>query len=189
LFGVFDLKGDAPQQLELNLDEIGARCHGWNVRSQTAPGEYLLWDFWHEKLIRSAGATLTIPKPQKTCRVFALRPNLGRPQLLGTSGHFSCGIVETKGIAWDAATATLSGRARGNGGDETVLYFHLPSGHQLQEAIWNDVAAETTCPQPHVLTLQVPAGDKFLDWQLRFHGESQTPPTRPFQPGRAATLK
>jgi hypothetical protein len=71
LFGVFDLKGDAPQQLELNLDEISARCHGWDIRPQTAPGEYLLWDFWHEKLVRSAGATLTIPKPQKTCRVRA----------------------------------------------------------------------------------------------------------------------
>lgn len=189
LFGVFDLKGDAPQQLELNLDEISARCRDWDVRPQTAPAEYFLWDFWSEKLIRSDGATLTMEKPLKACHLFALRPNLGRPQLLGTSGHFSCGIVETEGITWDPATGTLSGRARGNGGDETTLYFHLPSGYQLQEAAWNDATAETNTQEPHVLTLQVPAGEKFIDWKLRFCGESQASLTRPFQPGRAATLK
>ena len=32
LFGVFDLKGGAPQQLDLNLDEVSARCRGWDVR-------------------------------------------------------------------------------------------------------------------------------------------------------------
>ncbi len=189
LFGVFDLKGDAPGELELNLDEISARCHGWDVRPRTVPADYLLWDFWTAKLVRSHGPTLTMEKPLKTCRVFALRPNLGRPQLLGTSGHFSCGVVETKAVVWDAATGTLTGRARGNGGDETTLYFHLPTGFQLREATFDGTATETTCPESAVLALRVPAGDKFLAWKLRFAGKPEARATRPFHPGRTATLQ
>ena len=189
LFGVFDLKGSDPRQLELNLDEISARCRGWDVRPRTAPADYLLWDFWNEKLVRSHGARLTVAKPQKTCRVFALRPDLGRPQLLGSSGHFSCGVVETDEIVWNATTAILSGLARGNGGDETTLYFHVPASIQLQKATWNGRTIETSCPESCVLALRIPAGNQFLKWQLQFRGQSESLPARSFRSSRAASLK
>jgi hypothetical protein len=121
--------------------------------------------------------------------LFALRAALGRPQLLGTNGHFSCGLVETRDIQWDAATQTLSGHARGNGGDPTTLYFHVPAGVSSIEAYCKETVAETGMPQPHVLALQVPATDQFLPWSLRFEGRWGVPTTRPSQAGPAATVK
>lgn len=98
-------------------------------------------------------------------------------------------MVEAEDIAWDATTNTLSGRARGNGGDETTLYFHLPSSFRPKEATYNGIAAETAYPEPSVLGLRVPTGKEFLHWKLRFKGDSKVRPARPFHAGRAATVK
>lgn len=188
LFGVFDLKGKCPGRVELNLDEIGARCQSWEEKPPAAPAAYLMWDFWNGKLLRSDGAKLVIEKPRKDCRVFALRPDLGRPQLLGTSGHFSCGVVETKDIAWDAKTGRLNGFAKGSGGDETVLYYRLPPGASLKTASVMGRTAETSTPHPEVIAVPVPAGDIFAPWMLEFEGTFAPAPARPFEPGRAATV-
>ena len=189
LFGVFDLKGGPAQQIELNLDEISARCHSWTDRPEHVPAKYLLWDFWNEKLLQSDAARLTIPKPSKTGRIFALRPYFGRPQLLGTSGHFSCGIVETESIVWNEKEQTLTGRVRGNGGDETTLYFYTPSGMKLTSATLDGRPVDSRSPEENVTALDIPAFNELTDFTLLFSGTSRVPATRSFEQGRAATLK
>jgi melibiase-like protein len=185
LFGVFDLKGEAPGQVALNLDVIRARCHRWDQEPESVPGEYLLWDFWNEMLLRSDGATLVIEKPQRDCRVFALRANLGRPQLLGTSGHFSCGVVETRDVKWDANEKTLCGEVRGNGGDGTTLYFHLPSGVEVQGLT---VGGRTMLPRqhaPNVIAVDIPPAEHFSRFRIVVGGDAQPVATRAFQTGKA----
>lgn len=186
LFGVFDLKGEAPGPVELNLDVIRARCHGWDHQPQSVPADYLLWDFWNQKLLKSDGATLTIDKPQRDCRIFALRANLGRPQLLGTTGHFSCGVVETRDIHWDGETKMLSGRVRGNGGDGTVLFLHLPPGIQVEAAELNGAPVEHG-PRGHgVIAVKAPPSDEYRSFRLSFYGQTKSTGTRAFLTGRAA---
>ena len=187
LFGVFELTGGRNGQVSLNLDEISARCRGWE-KPQQAPGQYLVWDFWQQRLLNPKGAAMTIPMPSKSGRLFALRAKLSRPQLLSTSGHFSQGLLETSDIRWDAKTSTLSGKTRGNGGQATILYFHVPTGMKLIEARIEENPRQAEGPQPNVIALPVPAGAEWVEFHLVFGGQAEeTIGSRPFVLGRAAT--
>jgi hypothetical protein len=186
LFGAFELGGRGAGNLSLNLDEISARCRGWN-KPASAPAEYLVWSFWDRKLAPSKGWELTIPTPSKSGTLFSLRPRLARPQLLATSGHFSQGMLETNGIRWDARTATLSGKARGTGFLATTLYFHVPAGMKLKEAKIGPGAAQTGEAGPGVIALEVPGNKEFAPFSLAFQGTAAKPAQRAFHRGRAAT--
>ena len=185
LFGVFDVQGDGPRQVRLNLDEVTARCRGWD-RPESAPQEYLLWDFWEQKLVKSRREKLELPLRAKSCYVFALRPNLGRPQLLGTDGHFSQGVIETSNIVWDAEKGELRGNVRGNGGDPTTLFFHVPDGMQIGSATLHGAAVDVRQPEANVVAVDIPALEEPVAFSLTFSGKSRPPASRAFVPGRAA---
>jgi len=123
----------------------------------------------------------------KSCYLFALRPKLGRPQLLGTSGHFSQGVVETSQIVWDGQKGQLSGRVQGNGGDPSTLFFHVPKGMKLGSATLNGVMTNIRRPEADVLAVDIPALAEPVSFVLSFSGVSGKTTTRPFIPGRAAT--
>ena len=187
LFGIFDLDGKGKRHVELNLDEISARSRGWD-KPKKAPREYLLWDFWQQKLVKGDGAKLRIPMPSKSCRLFALRAKLARPQLLGTSGHFTQGSLETKDIRWDGNKSILSGKVHGNGSEETTLFFHVPDGMTFKGAALDGKSYETSTPEPNVIALDVLATSNFMDFSLTFSGKAKGGSgTRPFVQGRAAT--
>ena len=186
LFGVFDVEGDGPRHVRLNLDEVAARSRGWD-KPGSAPQNYLLWDFWQQKLIEPRREQLELPLRAKSCYLFSLRPKLGRPQLLGTSGHFSQGVIETSGVTWNAGTNELRGSVQGNGGDPSTLFFHVPEGMQPGSATLDGNGAAVRQPQAGVLTLDVPALDQPVIFVLTFKGQPGEATTRPFVPGRAAT--
>ncbi len=186
LFGVFDVRGKGPRGLRLNLDEVAARCRGWDT-PQTVAQDYLLWDFWQQKLVESQREQLELPLPAKSCRLFALRPKRGRPQLLGTSGHFSQGVVETSDFGWDAAKGQLRGKVQGNGGDPSTLFFYLPGEMQFAEATLGGAAIESRQPEPHVVAVDLPALAEPAPLVLHFSGRPVEIGRRPFVSGRAAT--
>ena len=185
LFGVFDLESTVPTDVALNLDEVMARINGWK-QPATAPGQYLLWDFWEKKLLTSNEHRLTVSVDPKSCRLFALRQHQGRPQLLGTSGHFSMGFVETENLTWDASQNSLSGETQGNGGDPTHLFFHVPDGFTLTKATMDGKPSSPTI-DGNVLTLKVPATERPLSFQLAFTSKDvSTLNTRDFVAGTIA---
>ena len=186
LFGVFDVEGDGPRRVRLNLDEVAARCRGW-AKPESVRQDYLLWDFWQQKLVKSQREKLELPLRAKSCHVFALRPNLGRPQLVGTSGHFSQGVVETSDIVWDAEKGQLRGNVRGNGGDPSTLFFHVPEGMKLRGATLGGKVVGTGEPQADVLAIDIPALAEQLPLVLSFGGGPNKTTSRPFVAGRAAT--
>ncbi|NQT11463.1 MAG: alpha-galactosidase [Planctomycetes bacterium] len=186
LFGVFDVRGDGPRQVRLNLDEVAARCRGWD-EPKTVPQHYVLWDFWQQKLVESNLEKLELPLLARSCHLFALRPKLERPQLLGTGGHFSQGVVETGDVVWDAEKGQLLGKVQGNGGDPSTLFFHVPKGMRLTSATLHDAVANARRPQANVLAVDVPALAEPASWVLSFSGSPCEAKTRPFVPGRAAT--
>jgi hypothetical protein len=191
LFGVFEFQGQRPgQQIVLNLDEIAARSRSWDQSPQESPAAWLLWDFWQQRLTRVDGPSLTIPVPAKACNVFALRPDLGRPQLLGTSGHFSQGTMETRNLKWDAPAASLTGKVRGNGGEPTTLFFHVPAGMECIAAAAAYAPAPPKIIAPNVLALGIPAApDEPVSFELRFTGTPGKPATRPFVAGLVGEVK
>ena len=191
LFGVFEFQGHRQgQDIALNLDEIAARARSWDIIPGESPATWLLWDFWEQRLIKSKGPLLTIPVPSKSCRVFSLHPYLGRPQLIGTSGHFSQGSLETHEIKWDAQAGMLTGKVRGNGGDPTILFIYLPEG---MECISTSVAYSIVIPkkiEPEVLALSIPAtGEVPVRFELTFSGSAENPGTRVFVRGLAGEVK
>lgn len=192
LFGIFDVKGnDGKSKVQLNLDEISVRCRSWDKKPEEAPESYLLWDFWRQKLLQSEKEKLILARPSKSCYLFALRPKLNRPQLLGTSGHFSQGAVEVPHIAWDATTATLTGKVLGNGGDPTSLFFYLPEGMKIDRASLADQGVEVRYHQPRVLAMDVPALSEPTAFKLVFAGQAEPESQvkiRPFVTGRSATV-
>lgn len=185
LFGVFDLESDEATKVTLNLDEVMRRIRGWQP-SEEAPAQYLLWDFWEKKLLTSDEHRLDVTVDPRSCRLFALRPNQGHPQLLGTSGHFSMGFIETDALAWDANQRSLAGQVQGNGGDPTQLYFYVPDGFALRKTTLDGGPVNSTLAH-NVLTVQVPATDQMRPFRLEFSaGETHTAVTRPFTPGTIA---
>ncbi len=186
LFGVFDVLGDGQRHVRLNLDEVAARCRGWG-KPVTVPKNYLLWDFWEETLTESQGEKLELPLRAKSCYLFALRPKLGRPQLLGATGHFSQGVIETQDVAWNATAKQLQGNVRGNGGDPTTLFFHVPETMQPAGATLDGTEVTIERPAPGVVALDVPALAEPAPFVLTFSGTPTELQSRPFVPGRAAT--
>jgi hypothetical protein len=186
LFGVFDVQGDGPRRVRLNLDEITARCRGW-ATPESVPENYLLWDFWQRRLVRSQLETIELTLRARSCHLFSLRPMLGRPQLLGTDGHFSQGAVETSDVVWRSDKGELCGNVRGNGGDPSTLFFHVPEKMQLSSATLHGTQVNVRHPEPHVLAVDIPALAQPARLLLHFSGDPVKVGLRPYVPGRAAT--
>ena len=191
LFGVFEFQAKrAGQKIRLNLDEVAARSRSWDQKPRESPASWLLWDFWMQKLTKVDGASLTIPVPSKSCSVFSLRADLGRPQLLGTSGHFSQGKLETQNITWNPKQGSLGGRVRGNGGDPTTLFFHVPAGMTCKAASLGYDQVAPKIVETGVLALEVPAvRDEPVQFELLFTGTAGKPAMRPFAAGLVGEVK
>ena len=84
----------------------------------------------------------------------------------------------------------LSGKVRGNGGDPTTLFFHLPAGMECTAAAVDYSPASPKIIAPNVLALAVPAArDEPVSFELRFTGTPGKPATRPFAAGLAGEVK
>jgi melibiase-like protein len=91
---------------------------------------YLLFDFWHRKLEGTfAGEFETFIEPHDT-RVFLIRPDLGRPQLLATDRHIT-GALSIRNLEWEPAGFTLSGSSETIADEPYSLFIHLPDGVSL----------------------------------------------------------
>jgi alpha-galactosidase len=191
LLGIFELQGKADgRKITVNLDEAAARSRSWTARPSQSPARWLVWDFWGRKLTVVEGANLTMDLPDKSCRVLSVRPDLGRPQLVGTSGHFSQGLLEVSEVKWNARAGRLTGKVRGNGGDATTLFFHEPAGMKcvatsVNYKEWAVIHAEPGA----VVSLEVQATpDGPVPFELHFTGQAAKCQPRAFAGGPVGKL-
>ena len=195
LLGIFELQGKADgRKITVNLDETVARTKSWTHRPTQVPARRLVWDFWQRKLHVVTGSALTLEMPERSCYLLSVRPDLGRPQLVGTSGHFSQGLLEVSDVRWNARHGRLTGRARGNGGDPTLLYFHVPKGMKCAELTVNYQGQRIADAAPGVLRVVIPAvsSDSVLPtvpFEIHFAGKAEKPGTRPFQSGAVTSME
>jgi len=190
LLGIFDLQAKRKgQKITVNLDEAVARSRSWTDRPSRSPARRLLWDFWRQKLTVVEGAAVTLDVPEKSCYILSVRPDLGRPQLIGTSGHFSQGSLGVSDVKWNARAGHLMGKVRGNGGEATTLFFHVPAGMKCTGVFVNYKPQPTTLAKPNVLAVQVPAiTGAAAPFELRFGGAPEKPQSRPFVGGMVSKL-
>lgn len=188
VFGVFHFGGAGTEdRVTLNLDEVSARIDSWTVKPATAPRRWLLWDFWGERLLEADGPTLELPVPSNGGQLFALREALDRPQLLGTTGHFTMGALEVSGLRWDAGNGRLHALVRGNAGDPTTVFLHVPEGFGVDSATLGGGLVSPSWRENRVLAVDVPATTEPLGLSVRFTGHAlRAEGRRPFAGGNPA---
>lgn len=101
--------------------------------------DWLAHEFWSGVLLETVGARLERELAPHTVELWAIRPRLDRPQLVGDNRHLLQGAVELRGSDWDPAAARLTvGYDAAAGSPDAPfthrLDFHLPAGWNLAQA-------------------------------------------------------
>lgn len=71
-------------------------------------GEWHIYDFWNKKYLGAVREKLTLELQSHGCRLLALRSVVQRPQLVGSTFHFTQGGVEIVDQIWDSSKLKLN---------------------------------------------------------------------------------
>ncbi len=174
-FGVnpYAALADAPRGIEVDLVAAGV----------DSASPLLAWEFWTDSFLGQIDGTLSLDVPPHTARSIALRPKLGRPQLLGTNRHVLGGVGVIHALDWDAATRILSGVEEASVGTshapfEHRLAFYVPSAFTFAGV---EVQARDGIRVADVVSSTEPAGGDASILRIAFRVEDSRPP----QPGAA----
>lgn len=119
--------------------------------------KYLVYDFWNEEFVGEFEGGFAAPQlAEGDCRVYAIRPSLGRPQVLSTTRHIGQGAYELRDVRWE--DNTLSGEMKLPADRPFSVIIYVPDGFQAR------------CEQTGAtvrLTLADPCGGWVL-WSVRF---------------------
>ncbi len=78
--------------------------------AQTGP--FIGFDFWADQFVGPFTGALESDLPPASCRILAVRPVSGQPQVISTSRHITQGVVDLLEETWDAAVRELRGVSR-----------------------------------------------------------------------------
>lgn len=84
-------------------------------------GEWLAFDVWGRASLGIATHAVGRRLPGRACLALALRANLQRPQVVGTTEHLSCGAIELLDVAWHDDRLTLAGTASAGSRDLALM--------------------------------------------------------------------
>ncbi len=134
------------------------------VAAPLPPEAVHVFEMWSEQYLGLLSGGTTLSLPAHGCALLALRPDSGRPQLLGSSFHFAQGAVEVAGEEWDGETLRLSLRpaARRDG----RLFLHVRAKWS-RPALECHIAVELQDRGGGLLVLGLTL-DRPLDLRLRF---------------------
>lgn len=94
------------------------------ARCGLTPGEeWIVSDFWGRASLGIASHAVGRRLAGRSCLLLGLRANVRRPQIVGTTRHWSMGGVELADIVWDAEEKTLRGRI---GPDAVDVMLRIP---------------------------------------------------------------
>jgi hypothetical protein len=108
---LYNWDAEKAAELDYPLDRLGL----------VAGQRYVAFDYWANRLLPPFQGRLRLSVPKQSCRIFAVRPALDRPQVISTSRHITQGVVDILDEKWDDATGTLSGQSQVVGGDPYEL--------------------------------------------------------------------
>jgi alpha-galactosidase len=126
------------------------------------PGHYLAFDFWKEKFLGSVTTPRFDRLERGTCQVIALRPDLNRPQVLGTNRHLGQGVAELKDVRW--VKDRLSGSFLRGSGQRWSLYLRVPKGWKVEKVD----AGVSQQLDGEVLKLTFSEGSGWAKWGVQF---------------------
>lgn len=94
--------------------------------------EYLVFDFWSQKLKEMTKDKITSSIPAHGTRVYVIKPLQSIPQLVATSRHIT-GTISLKQISWDSEKSVLSGSSEIVESEPYSLFIHVPEGMEVSK--------------------------------------------------------
>lgn len=126
---------------------------------------YVVFDFWNGKLMGSFSGSVGADVGSHDTRVLLIHPDLGRPQVLGTSRHLTSAF-SLHNAGWDENARTLSGTSETVAGAPYSLWIRVPAGYRVNHitaALRNEQRQEG-----ELLTLTFDGTGKPVDWKVEF---------------------
>lgn len=105
---------DIPNLLELDcgthrvLAVFNWSDESGEVTARLPDGRWHAWELWERAYVGAVEGSLTMPVPPHGCRLLRLTPDLGRPQVVGSTLHITMGALEIAGEDWDGARLRVS---------------------------------------------------------------------------------
>ena len=161
VIGLFNWDEKEPVHISCPLAKIGL----------PRTGRYVGFDYWADEFVAPFEGSLQSDLPAASCRILAVRPVSGQPQVIGTSRHITQGIVDMLEETWDEKTQQLSGVSRVVANDPYEIRIAALGG----ATAWQVTGATVSAPDA-AFRRQDPCGQT--------GGlESESPTRLPDQPG------
>jgi hypothetical protein len=130
---------------------------------------YLVYDFWADAFLGEHRGSFTTLVKLAGCRVLALHPNPGRPQLLSTNRHVTQGAIELRDLRWDENHRELRGKSELVGGDDYSVTLHVPREYKFIEMKADCEEFRPDTRPPHLVRLWFKnKRDKTISWRASF---------------------
>lgn len=133
--------------------------------------EYLVFDFWDQKLKEIAKDAFASSIPAHSTCVYSLRPVLQRPQLLATSRHIT-GAVSIKNMTWNPQNSTLAGSSQVPEDEPYSIFIHVPEGMTIskvdadQEILFHKMTDRIL--EVKFASLPEKEGQNVINWTIEF---------------------
>jgi len=154
--GLFNWTG-APKTMAIDMKTLGVpsksrRVHVWDI----ADANYL-----------GAGCT-AVDVPPTSCRLLALTPDAGHPQIIGTDVHLTGGAKDIAGVTWVARYKALRGQFRATTGRTFHIAVSQPDGTTFRAVEADGAAVERVPSAPGSVLLAVKPSKASVRLVLRF---------------------
>lgn len=104
--------------------------------------EYVGFDYWANAFVAPFRDRLKMIVPKESCRIIAVAPVMGRPQVVSTSRHVTQGMMDVLEEKWELGDDTLTGRSEVIGGD--VYELRIAAMGARKDTGWAIVSADVS---------------------------------------------
>jgi hypothetical protein len=158
VIGLFNWDEKERAHVSCPLERIGL--------AQTGP--FIGFDYWADEFVGPFEGSLECDLPPASCRILAVRPVSGRPQVISTSRHITQGMVDILEETWEAGTRELRGMSHVVANDP----YELRIAALGVSTSWQ-VAETNVSPEDAAAGVTIsPARQK--DWKVRVQIDSRT---------------
>lgn len=130
--------------------------------------EYLVFDFWQEKLIGLVHHDFQTELPAHGTRVFTVHRKTDVPQFLATNRHITSAL-SVQSLTWNDAEKKLSGISQTVPGTKYTLFFYVPPDQTVNDIDTDAEDPEYDLDQNGLLTVSFTGQEKPVRWTLDFN--------------------
>jgi hypothetical protein len=131
--------------------------------------KYLVYEFWSKQFLGAfRGSFPVAAQAPKGTRVFAIREEEDRPQIVSTNRHITQGGVDLVEVRWVAGERRLSGESEVVARDRYAITVRVPAGFVLESAVMGGAAAKVEGNGEIMTVAVVPEKTGRIAWELKF---------------------